>query len=265
LSVVAGILWRRFTGTGRRHGSERKATMALEDERSPRRAADRASAPTRAERLQNGGWYFAVTIVSAGFLAAIPFWHAAKHLGRRDVRSLAWAYTLAAVYLVVLMILTPQRADGTSGNETLSAIGGLSVVFIVVAGCVQLRSLRREVYGGGGVAPVHRDPAVARALEARGRREESRRLIARDPALRRDLGIGRPDLGRGYEDGGLIDVNTAPAEVIARVCGIDQTHAEAIVAGRTARGGAFYNLGELLVEVSLPPHVQEQLRERAVF
>ena len=90
-------------------------------------------------------------------------------------------------------------------------------------------------------------------------------MIARDPALRQDLGIGRPDLGRDYDDGGLIDVNTAPAAVIAGVCGIDVPYADAIVAGRTARGGSYYNLGELLVEVPLPPHVQEQLRERAVF
>jgi hypothetical protein len=227
--------------------------------------SSRTGPATFAERLKAGGWYFAVTIFSAGFLAAIPFWHAAKRLGRREVRSLARAYTVADLYLLVLMILTPQRADGTSANETLSTIGGLSVLFIVIAGCVQLRPLRREVYGGGGGVPAHRDPAVARALEARARREESRRLIARDPALRRDLGIGRPDLGRDYDDGGLIDVNTAPAAVIAGVCGIDDRYADAIVAGRTARGGTYYNLGELLVEVPLPPHVQEQLRERAVF
>ena len=224
-----------------------------------------SKAPTLAQRLRAGRWYFAVTFFSAGLLAAIPFWHAASRLGRREVRSLALAYTLAGVYLLLLMILTPRRADGTTANETLSTIGGFSILFIVIAGCVQLRSLRREVYGDGGAVPVHRDPAVARALEARSRREESRRLIARDPALRQDLGIGRPDLARGYDDGGLIDVNTASADVIARVCGFERAHADAIVAGRAARGGTFFNLGELLVEVPLPPQVQEQLRERAIF
>jgi DNA uptake protein ComE-like DNA-binding protein len=83
--------------------------------------------------------------------------------------------------------------------------------------------------------------------------------------LRRELGAGRPDLGRGYDDGGLIDLNTAPAALIAEVCGIDLTHAEKIVAGREARGGTFFNIGEVLVEVPLPPHVQDQLRERGIF
>jgi hypothetical protein len=223
------------------------------------------TAPTAGERFRAGGWYFVLSILSVGFLAAIPFWHAAVRLGRREVRTLALAYTAADVYLVVLMALTPQRPDGSSGNETLSTIGGFSSLFVVVLACIQLRSLRREVYGGHGVVAAHADPAVARALAARSRREDTRQLLERDPALRRELGIGRPDLGRGYDDGGLIDINTASAEVIARVCDIEPGYADAIVAGRTARGGTWFNIGELLVDVPLPPHVQEQLRERAIF
>jgi hypothetical protein len=114
------------------------------------------------------------------------------------------------------------------------------------------------------VVPVHRDPAVAPALEARDRREGSRRLIERDPALRRDLGIGRPVLGRDYDDGGPIDVTTAPADVIARVAGIVLTCAGAIVANRTTHGGTYFNVHEILLEVPLPPCVQEQPRERAI-
>src|SRR4051794_24253804 len=104
------------------------------------------TSPTLGQRLQAGGWYFALAIVSAGFLAAIPFWHAASRLGRREVRTLALAYTAADVYLVVLMALTPpQQSDGSPGNEALSTIGGLSIFFVVILACIQLRSLRREV------------------------------------------------------------------------------------------------------------------------
>ena len=81
----------------------------------------------------------------------------------------------------------------------------------------------------------------------------------------RELGIGRPDLGRGYDDGGLVDVNSAPADVVAGICGIERVHADAIVAGRAARGGGYFNLGELLIDVRLPQDVQDQLRERAIF
>src|SRR4051812_17137311 len=152
------------------------------------------TAPTPAQRFRAGGWYFVLTILSAGFLAAVPFWHAASRLGRREVRTLALTYTAADIYLVVLMALTPpQHSDGSSGNEPMSTIGGLSVLFVVVLACIKLRSPRREVYGGRAVVAAHSAPAVARALAAQARREEARQLLVREPALRRELGIGRPD------------------------------------------------------------------------
>lgn len=223
------------------------------------------TAPSASDRPARGGWYFAVTILTAGFLAAVPFWHAAKRLGRESVRRLALVYTALGVFLAVLMALTPEpNPDGSSGNPAISTIGGMTVVAVVVTGCVQLRGLRREVYGRPGTTPTAADPAVTRALAARQRRSEARELQAEDPALARELGIGRPDLGRGYDDGGLVDLTTAPAPVIAAVCGIEPGHADAIVAARAARGGTWFNLGEVLVDVGLPPYAQEQLREHAV-
>jgi len=231
-----------------------------------------------AQRTRGGAWYFLVTILTAGFLAAVPFWHAASRLRRPGVRRLALLYTVADIYLVTLMILTPpQNADGSSGNEAISTLGGFSVLAIVIVACIQLKSMRRQVYSGAypttalpvlphpAPAPPPVDPALARALQARAQREEARRLIAQDPGLARELGIGRPDLGRGYDDGGLVDINTAPADVIAGGCQIDRTFADMIVAGRAARGGGYVNVGELLIDVRLPTDAQDQVRERATF
>jgi hypothetical protein len=241
--------------------------MVQPDRREPAPApAAKTSAPTWRQRLEAGGWYFAVTIFTAGFLAAVPFWHAAVRLRTSRARQLAAVFTLADLYLVVLLILTPPRnPDGSSGNEAISSLGGFSVIAIVVIACILLRPIRREVYGGKGVITAHEDPAVARALAARARRDEARQLFDGDPSLARELGIGRPDLGRDYDDGGLVDINTAPAEVIVRVCGIDRVYADALVAARARRGGAWFNLGEVLVDLDLPPYVQEQLREHAVL
>ncbi|MGY1690390.1 helix-hairpin-helix domain-containing protein [Geodermatophilus sp. SYSU D01105] len=217
------------------------------------------------QRLAAGGWYFAVPVLTAGLLAAVPFWHAARRLGRPALVRLALTYTAVDAFLVVLLALTPDpNPDGSPGNPTISTIGGLTVIAVVVVGCLQLRGLRREVYGTPLPRTTAADPAVARALAARQRRVEARQLHASDSALARELGIGRPDLGRGYDDGGLVDLNTAPAALIAQVAGIDLAHAEAITAARTQRGGTYFNLGEVLVDVGLPPHVQEQLREHAV-
>jgi DNA uptake protein ComE-like DNA-binding protein len=118
------------------------------------------------------------------------------------------------------------------------------------------------VYAAAPALLAQADPALGRVLAARARREEARRLFGQDPSLARELGIGRPDLGREYDDGGLVDINTASADVIAGVSGIEPKYAEALVAARG--GGGWFNLGEVLVDLDLPPHVQEQLREHAV-
>ena len=219
------------------------------------------------DRLANGRWYFYVTVFTAGFLAALPFWHAARRLDRPSVRRLAWIYTAVGGFLVVLMALTPEpNPDGSSGNATISTIGGLAVVAVVVIACYQLVGLRREVYDGrrNDVRTSSAD-VMARAVATRQRRQDARRLHEEDPALARELGIGRPDLGRGYDDGGLVNINTASASLIATVSGIDSEHADAVVAARSARGGTYIALGEVFIEAHLPSHVQDQLREHAVL
>jgi hypothetical protein len=215
---------------------------------------------------RGGVWYFLVTVLSAGLLAAVPFWHAWSRLRRPALRTLALIYTAIDVFLVVLLAITPERKpDGSSGNEVISTIGGFTVCAVLVVACIQLRGIRRAVYAGPRALPIDADPLVARALAARQRREEARRMWTSDPALARELGVGRPELRRGFDDGGLVDLNSVPAPVIAGVCGIDPAQAEAIVAARTARGGTFYNLGELFVDVPLPADVQGVLAERALI
>ena len=232
------------------------------------RDIDRGSAnlSKTSERPPQGGiWYFVLTVLSAGFLAAVPFWHATSRLGRPALRKLALIYTAIDVALAVLLALTPDpNPDGSSGSSAISTIGGLSVCAVVVIACIQLRGIRREVYAAPRALPVQADPMVARALAARQRRDEARRMWTSDLALARELGIGRPDLGRGFDDGGLVDLNAAPSSVIEQVCGIDAAQAEAVVAARETRGGTYYNLGELFVDVPMPANVQAALAERAL-
>ena len=127
------------------------------------------------DRLSHGGWYFAVTVFTGGVLAAVPFWHAARRLSRPAVTKLALVYTGLGVLLTVLMALTPPpNPDGTSGNSTISTVGGMTVVAVVIVGCLQLRALRREVFGQPVAAWTLAHPAVAQALAARQRRTEAR-------------------------------------------------------------------------------------------
>lgn len=107
------------------------------------------------------------------------------------------------------------------------------------------------------------DRAVATALAARQRRANSRQLVERDPLLAADLRIGRPDLPSDYDDGGLVDLNHAPAAVIAQVCGIDSALAERIAAARAA--GSFLTVDDVLTLVDLPVDCWARVRDRAVL
>jgi len=213
---------------------------------------------------QEGGWYFAVALLSFGFLAAVPFWHAWSRLRRPVLRTYALIYTAVDALLVLLLAVTPDSSSPAAESSNLSAVGGFTALATMVVSGLHLRSVRREVFATPHPEPVASDPAVARALAARQRRAEARKLWDSDRALARELGIGRPDLGRGFDDGGLIDLNGAPADVIARVCGIEMQQAERVVEARTVRAGTYYNVGELFVDVPLPAPVQDLITERAL-
>ncbi|WP_198319443.1 hypothetical protein [Actinopolyspora erythraea] len=232
--------------------------------------------------------------MSAGLLAWVPFAHAVRRLGGRSRARKAFGYGCVAVVMGVLAGLTPTDAEGDPVGvfgEVLSVVTGVTALAVMVTAVVQQAPLRREVYEGSvPVAPkppvtstapgpsgppgtvgnpvtpaVRQDPAVAAVLAARRRREESRALAAEDPLMARELGIGRPDVTRKYDDGGLVDLNSAPAEVIAQVCGLDVQAATEIERARAHQPGGFSSVDEVLVLLELPVGAWDALRDRAVL
>ncbi|WP_410593502.1 hypothetical protein [Amycolatopsis sp. lyj-23] len=226
----------------------------------PPPAVPKPSAAVRVVSL----WYFVVTIASLGLFAWVPFVHAAARLGRTALYVRAAVFAAVAVLIGVLMAVTPTdttgKAVGTTGG-LLSLAGVMLAIAAVVAGCVQQGKLRRRILG---LAPAERpgeNPALATALAARERRAEARKLVASDPLIARDLRIGRPDLARDYDDGGLVDLNNAPAGVIASVCGLDAATAEAVVDIRTTVGG-FAAVDD--VSTVVPYAAMDRVRDRAI-
>ena len=239
---------------------------------TPPTSAGRLRAPTLRRHPWDGLWYFAVTIVSVGFLAVVPFAHAARRVRRPGLWRWTALYGAVDVALVALFILTPTTAPGqtpTQAAQSISVTAGLLMFATIIVGCIHLRSVRREAYGWpkrlAGEAPGVSDPAVAAVLAARARRQEARDLVASDPMMARELHIGRPDLSQSYDDGGLVDLNNAPAPVIARVCELDPATADKIVSVRNQLGGAVSNLDELFVLAELPVTSWDRLRDRAVL
>ncbi|WP_202918975.1 hypothetical protein [Saccharothrix deserti] len=222
-------------------------------------------------RRARGTWYFVVVIASAGIFAAVPFAHAAHRLRRP---SLWWWTALYAAVTVALLFIMPssQGESAASTTDVRSTIGGIGAIAIMVAACIQLSGIRREVYGlpqpvrppSQPPQPWAADPAVAAALVLRAKREEARTLVARDPALARDLRIGRPDLPRQYDDGDLVDINTAPPSVIAQCCGLDDRAADQIERAHQQHPVPFQSVDELLVFAELDVSAWDLIRERAV-
>lgn len=133
---------------------------------------------------------------------------------------------------------------------------------MVAVACVQQVKLRREILGlVPGGRPAGSDAALAAALAARERRAEARKLALSDPLIARDLRVGRPDLQRNYDDGGLVDLNNAPAAVIGAVCELDAATAEAIVEIRAAVDG-FAAVDDVFTAV--PVAAWDRVRDRAV-
>jgi Helix-hairpin-helix motif len=177
----------------------------------------------------------------------------------------------------------PIYAGVQAGNARWRALGALWSALVVAGWAVAIASNGGAASGfllivgwAGAVAtsfairPEYErltgssfDRAV---LDAEGRlsaRERALRLARENPALAREAGVGRPDLP-GSADGGLVDVNNAPASALARLPGVDDALATRIVEGRTEAGG-FSSVEDLGATLDLDASTVDALREVAVF
>ncbi|MBO0832013.1 MAG: helix-hairpin-helix domain-containing protein [Actinobacteria bacterium] len=88
-------------------------------------------------------------------------------------------------------------------------------------------------------------------------------MITTQPAIARELGVGRPDIP-GARDYGLIDVNHCPATILTRLPGVTDELARQIVDGREQTGG-YSSVEDLGMLLNLPPATVDALRDMTVF
>jgi hypothetical protein len=175
-------------------------------------------------------WWASVPVWSIGFLSPVPFLvYAIIHRQRRDWLVFA-GYLAATVAMVVAL--------GAAGSNS-AATAGVGGFIIVLAGCAATHSavlfrpsrgvapLGAASAGAGSLSTRQRNQAaLAAAKDKLERRKEARHLAATNPALARDLKIGRPDLPRDYDDGGLVDVNNVPVGVFSSGLGLRELGGE---------------------------------------
>jgi hypothetical protein len=95
-------------------------------------------------------------------------------------------------------------------------------------------------------------------------REKARRIARRNPRLADELGIGRPDLRKRFDDGGLIDVNHVPVPYLLHLPGVNHDLAARIVELRKSVGG-FDAAGDLEVTLDLMPGTLDEAQDLMIF
>jgi hypothetical protein len=191
---------------------------------------------------------------------ATPFTFAAAALWRRTPHVVTAALVYAGVFVVQLVELPDIEHD----HRARTVFGACVLVQSLVA-CAHAFIIRRRVFDPSGTEGMGgNEAAIEWVRRQRVLRQKARALAQRDPGLARELRIGRPDLHRRYDDGGLIDVNHAPASALEDVPGITRELAERIERIRTDVGG-FTSAEELSAVAGLPPSLTPDLAEFGLF
>lgn len=203
-------------------------------------------------------WAF-LPVLSFGFLAPIPIIHAA-------VKLRTWTlWAASAVYTAAELLAWSATMTVTSGPVETADVSdppgwaGALLMGLVVVPTIHALTLRGRVFES---KPQH--PAIVAALQARQRREEAKAIAARDVTLARELRIGRPDLPRQFDDGGLVDVNHAPAPVMVQLLGLSEADAAQMIEARDRIGG-FSSPEEVIAYTELSPALVDGIRERLLF
>ena len=193
-------------------------------------------------------WWVALPVASVGIAAFVPPAFFAIRYGRKS--GYVWSVLLLAA--LVGFFLTYRDGnhhdvrDGiATGLATLQFVGGAAIT-------------------AGFVLTTHSKDAVANARALRKQRERARALIAKDPQLAVEAGIGRPDLPGVHDDGGLVDVNRVPAESLNTLPGLGLSLAQRIVETRQKVGG-YASLDDLIDTLDLNPRDLDDARDRMAF
>ncbi|RZU71773.1 DNA-binding SARP family transcriptional activator [Micromonospora kangleipakensis] len=197
----------------------------------------------------------AVTLLSFGFLTWVVLLPYA--VWRRSWRTAIAAACYLALVVAFVVAFGDLEAEAEPSDLDMLTVLGLVIAWL--GGALHVVLLNRGVWAT--VTGRRRDrPGEARRLL----REQARYLLHHYPAARYDLRIGRPDLPRTFDDGGLVDINAVPEQVVAALPGLTPAQYQQVVMDRWLRG-PFTSMEELAGRCLLPPTLTDSLRDLLVF
>ncbi|WP_026414258.1 ComEA family DNA-binding protein [Actinomadura oligospora] len=213
------------------------------------------SVPSPKPLLAPGLGWAVIPFVTLGWGTPLSFLYASVRRRSAGLALGAAAYTFGIGLSMLLWSV---------GDIFMFLLGSFLMTTVWIAGTANAFAVRSSVFTPTATHDRANEYAVRAVQYRRELRAEARRLCADDPALAHELRIGRPDLQGTYDDGGLVDVNHAPATVLGTLPGLTSELVDRIVAHRAEHGG-FTSVEELSVDVDLPPSLGPKLKEYVVF
>ncbi len=198
------------------------------------------------------GWVW-LSLIPFGPGACVPVYAGVRARARTWIAlGLLWVAAVVAAFVI--------NASTTSGQHGTNDLAGFLFLASWVGGIATSFAVR------GAYAERMSSPLLAATEAGEQRLRERRRALqlARDnPALAREMGIGRPDRA-GSADAGLVDVNNASIGPLLTLPGVSEDIAGQIIETRRQTGG-FSSLEDLGLALDLDGDVVEGLRGLTVF
>lgn len=185
-----------------------------------------------------------------GFGAWVPVVAGVK---ARQREWIAWG-TFVALFAIVAFTVSTVEGDDTNVG------GGLLVVSWILHGATSFALMKP--YQQRMTVRARYDAQVEEAEHVDDERRAVIELARKDPARALALGVGRPDVP-GSRHGYVVDVNHAPAGVVASLPGVSNETAAEIVRLRGELNG-FESIDDLGSLLDLHPRVVSAMRTRAV-
>jgi hypothetical protein len=169
-------------------------------------------------------------------------------------------YFLLVVGLVVVVFQEVPDDEELPDSQFLYLLCAIAVCWLV--GTVHVLLLNPDLWSA--VTRLFWTGGQRAAEQQRVRREQARYLLQHYPAARYELRIGRPDLARTFDDGGLVDLNAVSDQMLAGLPGLTGEQRRQVAVDRWLRG-PYGSLEELAARCQLPPAATEQLRDLLLF
>lgn len=162
----------------------------------------------------------------------------------------AWGALWSVITVVGWAVSIATQSDIGGGLIILGWFGGIATSFAV-----------RDASVTAVEAGEQFDNALGAGRQRLKEREQLRALATSNPALAREIGVGRPDTP-GARHGEMVDINHATKHELTTLPGITPEIAEQII---QIRGSGIHSVEELGAAVDLDGTTVELLRDRVIF